>query len=250
MDAKDIERYSRQLMLKEVGGAGQAALGKAKVLIVGAGGLGGPAGIYLAASGVGTLGLVDDDVVEMSNLHRQIQFQTSDIDQPKTGAMANHLSALNPAGHWIQHVVKIDQANAAEIISAYDLVLDGTDDFGARFAVNAACVKTRTPLISGALGRFDGQVCAFENTSGENKGPCYRCLVPDIPHNIETCAHVGVVGALAGIIGSMMALEAIKIITGAGTPLYGKLFLYDGLNAEARTVRLPRDPACKCCGAA
>ncbi|HFB55314.1 MAG TPA: HesA/MoeB/ThiF family protein, partial [Hellea balneolensis] len=179
MDAMDIERYSRQLMLKEVGGAGQAALGDAKVLIVGAGGLGGPAGIYLAAAGVGTLGLVDDDVVELSNLHRQIQFQTSDIEVLKTDAMASHLSTLNPKGHCVQHSVKIDPDNAAEIITAYDVVLDGTDDFEARFAVNEACVKTHTPLISGALGRFDGQVCAFENTSGEDRGPCYRCLVPD-----------------------------------------------------------------------
>jgi molybdopterin/thiamine biosynthesis adenylyltransferase len=244
MERAELERYARQIMLKEVGGIGQSALGKAKVLIVGAGGLGGPAGLYLAASGVGEIGLIDDDVVELSNLHRQIQFKTTDLDAPKTGAMADNLAALNPHIKINQHSFKIDKNNAAEIIKNYDLVLDGTDDFATRFAVNAACLKTAKPLVSGALGRFDGQLSVFKS---DGTGPCYQCFVPEIPPDAETCATVGVLGALAGIIGSMMAMEAIKLITGAGAPLFGKLFLYDGLSGEARTLKLPKDPACPAC---
>ena len=231
-------------MLKEVGGAGQAALKLARVLIVGAGGLGGPAGLYLAAAGVGTIGIADDDAVELSNLHRQIQFRTSDIGAGKTKSMGNALASLNPHIKIVNHACKITPDNALDVVSNYDLVLDGTDDFSARFAVNAACVSAKTPLISGALGRFDGQLCAFEN---KGQGACYRCFVPRIPTGIETCAAVGVLGALAGIIGSMMAMEAMKIITGAGTPSYGQLFLYEGLTGRARTITLGQDPQCPQC---
>ena len=245
MDPAELERYARQILLKEVGGPGQAALKKAKVLIVGAGGLGGPAGLYLAAAGVGTIGLVDYDAVELSNLHRQIQFQTKDIGAAKTVAMAGNIEALNPHIKTICHEMKLSRENAAGLIKDYDLVLDGTDDFETRFAVNGACLETNVPLVSGALGRFDGQIAAFKN---DGASACYQCFVPRAPANIETCAAVGVLGALAGIIGSMMAMEAMKIITGAGTTLYGKLFLYDGLAATARTITLPKDPNCPACG--
>ncbi|PHR92949.1 MAG: molybdopterin biosynthesis protein MoeB [Robiginitomaculum sp.] len=244
MSPEEVQRYGRQILLKEVGGPGQAALKSARVLIVGAGGLGGPASLYLAAAGVGTIGIVDDDVVELSNLHRQIQFQTGHIGQSKTACMEATLSALNPHVQIKTHEMRLTDDNARELISAYDLVLDGTDDFPTRFAVNVACLATHTSLVSGALGRFDGQLAVFKN---DGDSACYRCFVPVIPDDIETCAAVGVLGALAGIIGSMMAMEALKILTGAGKPLYGKLFLYDGLSADARTIRLPKDPNCPAC---
>jgi molybdopterin/thiamine biosynthesis adenylyltransferase len=244
MERAELERYARQILLKEVGGPGQVAIGKAKILIIGAGGLGGPASLYLAAAGVGNIGLIDDDVVELSNLHRQIQFQTNDLKKPKVDALANQLSALNPHISIDCHNIRLDSHNAAKLIADYDLVLDGTDSFETRFAVNAACIATKTPLISGALGRFDGQLAVFEN---EGTDPCYQCFVPEAPPGAETCATVGVLGALAGIIGSMMAMEALKLVTGAGTPLSGKLFIYDGLSGETRKISLVKDPSCPAC---
>ena len=217
---------------------------KSRVLIIGAGGLGGPCGLYLAAAGVGTLGLVDDDVVELSNLHRQIQFGTADIGRSKITSMQARLGVLNPQVNVAQHAIRLDDNNAQSIIKNYDVVLDGCDNFETRFAVNAACLKLKIPLISGALGRFDGQLSAFKN---DGNSACYRCFVPQAPKNIASCADIGVLGAMAGIIGSMMALEAMKIITGAGAPLFGQLFVYDGLQARARTINLPRDPACPVC---
>lgn len=242
----EIARYARQIVLREVGGPGQHALKNAKVLIIGAGGLGGPAGLYLAAAGAGTVGIVDFDSVDISNLHRQIQFTDTDLETPKTKAMAARLRAANPHIQIQEHNITLHAGNADALIKQYDLILDGTDSFAARFAVNEACLATKTPLISGALGRFDGQVAVF---SGDGEGPCYRCLVPQTPPDIETCAQVGVVGALAGIIGSMMALEAVKWITGAGKPLTGRLFIYDGLNGTSRTAALSRDPDCPSCTA-
>ncbi len=246
MQRNELERYARQIVLKEIGGAGQQALGNAKVLIIGAGGLGGPAGLYLAATGIGHMGIIDEDVVALSNLHRQIQFRTKDIDTVKTEAMTSTLAAINPHVKIREYRHIIDVDNARDIIEDYDVVLDGTDNFEARFLVNAVCLETNTPLVTGALGRFEGQLSVFKM---DNKSACYRCFVPQKPPDAETCAAVGVVGALAGIIGSMMAMETIKIITGAGKPLYGKLFLYDGLNGEARTITMPRDPSCPECGA-
>ncbi|MEE9272019.1 MAG: molybdopterin-synthase adenylyltransferase MoeB [Robiginitomaculum sp.] len=244
MQRDELERYARQIILKEVGGAGQAALSHANVLLVGTGGLGGPAGLYLAAAGVGHIGLIDEDVVALSNLHRQIQFRTSDVNALKTKSMKNSILKLNPHINVREYRHKIDVDNAESIIADYDIVLDGTDDFDTRFLVNAVCLKTKIPLVSGALGRFDGQLSVFKN---DGKSACYQCFVPIVPTNIETCSAVGILGALAGIIGSMMAMETIKIITGAGTPLYGKLFLYDGLSASSRTISLPKDPACPAC---
>jgi molybdopterin/thiamine biosynthesis adenylyltransferase len=238
----EIERYARHLVLAEIGGPGQQALARARVLIVGLGGVGGPAALYLAAAGIGGLTLMDDDTVALSNLQRQIVFDTADIGRAKIEAGAERLLALNPGVAVRTLANRLTAANAAGIVADHDLVLDGTDDFATRFAVNAACIAAGIPLISGALGRWSGQVAVFEGR------PCYRCLVPDIPPEAETCARAGVVGALAGVVGAMAALEAIKRITGAGAPLAGRLLLYDGLAGSARTVALPADPACPVCG--
>lgn len=238
----EVERYARHLVLREIGGQGQQRLKAAKVLVVGAGGLGGPAALYLAAAGVGTLGLVDADHVSLSNLQRQILFSTQDVGSSKTDRGVQHLAALNPEIGLVSHPFALTADNAEALIGQYDLVLDGVDDFAVRYLINAACLATGKTLVSGAIGRWTGQVAVFHGQ------PCYRCLVPEIPPGAETCSAVGVVGALAGIIGSMMALEAIKQITGAGETLASRLFVYDGLSAEARTVRLSADPDCPACG--
>jgi molybdopterin-synthase adenylyltransferase len=238
----EIERYARHLVLREVGGPGQQKLKAARVLIVGLGGLGSPAALYLAAAGVGTLGLADPDHVALSNLQRQVLYATGDVGRAKTEATAERLGGLNPNLDLRLHALAVDGANAAGIVRGYDLVLDGTDDFGVRFAVNAACVAEKRPLVSGAIGRWTGQVGVF---AGQ---PCYRCLVPETPPGAETCSAVGVIGALGGVIGSLMAMEAIKLITGAGEPLTGRLMIYDGLSAETRTVRVGADPECEVCG--
>ena len=237
----DVERYARHLVLAEIGGPGQQKLAAARVLIVGAGGVGGPAALYLAAAGVGTLTLVDPDTVALSNLQRQILFTGDDIGRPKVEAGADRLTALNPRVHIETVAGSLTAANARALIAGHDAVLDGTDDFLTRFAVNAACVAEDVPLVSGALGRWSGQVGVFTGR------PCYQCLVPEIPPDAETCARVGVVGALAGVVGAMAALEAIKLITGAGEPLTGRLMLYEGLSATARTVRITADPDCPVC---
>lgn len=251
----EIARYARQLILREIGGPGQQKLKAARVLIVGAGGLGCPAALYLAAAGVGTLALADPDRVEASNLHRQILFGETDIGRPKVLAAGHAISEHNPHVEVEALPVRVDAGNAGDLVAAYDLVLDGTDDFATRFAVNAACHAAGRPLVSGAIGRWSGQVGVFE--SGLTKGlphgqrkPCYRCLVADIPPDAETCEAVGVLGALAGVIGSMMAVEAVKQITGAGQTLSGRLLIYDALAATSRTVNLSADPDCPVCGGA
>jgi len=241
--ASEVERYARHLVLREVGGPGQQKLKSARVLMVGAGGLGAPAALYLTAAGVGTIGLADPDAVSLSNLQRQVLYATGDVGQPKVEAAVQHLGALNPYARIEPHPVWLDASNAGEIVAQYDLVLDGTDDFATRFAVSDACLAHGKPLVSGALGRWTGQVGVFHGR------PCYRCLVPETPPDAETCSRVGVVGALAGVIGAMMALEAIKLIVGAGEPLCGKLLIYDALSAESRTVRIGADPQCPACGA-
>ena len=239
----EVERYARHLVLREIGGQGQQKLKAARVLLVGAGGLGAPAALYLAAAGVGTLGLADPDTVSLSNLQRQVLYQTADVGQSKVEVAAERLSAINPHVTVQTHPVWLDEANAGDLVAQYDLVLDGTDDFKTRFAVSDACVRHGKTLVSGALGRWTGQVGVFQGQ------PCYRCLVPEVPPDAETCSRVGVVGALAGVIGSMMALEAVKLITGAGQALAGRLLIYDALAAETRTVRIGADPACPTCGA-
>lgn len=248
----EVERYARQLILREIGGQGQQRLKAARVLLVGAGGLGCPAALYLAAAGVGTLALADPDTVALSNLHRQILFGDRDLGRAKALAAGHTLSLLNPHLEIEPLIERVDERNAERLASAYDLVLDGTDDFATRFAVNAACHGAGKPLVSGAIGRWSGQVAVFESglTRGrplEARKPCYRCLVRDIPPDAETCAAVGVMGALAGVIGSMMAAEAIKLITGAGETLSGRLMLYDALSATTRVVGLSPDPDCPVC---
>ncbi len=239
---EEVERYARHLVLREIGGPGQQALKTARIALVGAGGLGAPASLYLAAAGVGHIRLIDPDVVDLSNLQRQVIYGEADLGQAKVAASTAHLLALNPNVEIDPVQARLDEANAAALLSGFDLVLDGTDDFATRFAVNAACVALAIPLVSGAIGRWTGQVGIFGSK------PCYRCLVPEIPPDAETCSAVGVMGALAGVIGSMMALEAIKLVTGAGQALAGRLLIYDALSAEVRTVRLGADPACPVCG--
>lgn len=241
---EEIERYARHLVLREVGGPGQQKLKAASVLIVGAGGLGAPVSMYLAAAGVGTIILADPDEVDRSNLQRQVIYAEDDLGRPKVDAAADRLHALNPHVFVAGFHGAFESANADELVHGVDLVLDGTDDFGVRFLVNEACVRHGKPLVSGAIGRWTGQVGVF------GRQPCYRCLVPEVPPDAETCVAVGVVGALAGVIGSMMALEAIKLVTGAGEPLAGRLMIYDALAAETRTVRVAGDPECPVCGAA
>jgi len=239
-----LKRYARHLVLKEIGGPGQQALISSKVVIVGAGGLGGPVGLYLAAAGVGHITIIDDDVVDPSNLQRQVQFVHTDIGMEKAIVMADTLDDLNPDVVAKGKTVRLTEDNATSLLSDHDIIIDGTDSFETRYVINSACLALNIPLVSGALGRFDGQVAIFPS---DRSGPCYRCLVPEIPPNAETCSEVGVVGALAGVVGSLMALETIKLITGAGEPLTGKLWIYDGLKAQSRTVKLQKDPACKAC---
>ena len=238
----EIERYARHLVLADVGGPGQQRLKAARVLIVGMGGVGGPAALYLAAAGVGTLGLIDDDTVSLSNLQRQIQFETADVDRSKVEVASSRLTARNPHVDVRTFAERLSAETALQRIADWDLVIDGTDDFETRMAVNAACVRAGVPLVSGALGAWSGQVSLFEGR------PCYRCLVPDIPPDAETCARVGVIGALAGLIGSLAALETIKRLTGAGEPLTGRLWIHDALTGRTRTVRIAADPACPVCG--
>jgi molybdopterin/thiamine biosynthesis adenylyltransferase len=238
----EVERYARHLVLREIGGPGQQALKAASVAIVGAGGLGAPAGLYLAAAGVGRIGLIDPDVVALSNLQRQVLYETGDVGQVKVAAASERLRRLNADVAIEPTSALLTAANAEALLGGFDLVLDGTDDFATRFAVSDACLALGLPLVSGAIGRWTGQVAVYAGK------PCYRCFVPELPPDAETCARVGVIGALAGVIGSMMALEAVKLITGAGEPLSGRLFIYDALFGETRTVRIAADPACPACG--
>ncbi len=245
-----IERYARHLTLREIGGAGQNALLAARVAIVGAGGLGGPAGLYLAAAGVGQITLIDDDVVEASNLQRQVQFGSEDLGGGKAAVMAARLEGLNPDCRVNAVDARLTEDNALDLLRGHDVILDGTDSFAARFAVNAASHALGVPLVSGALGRFDLQLGVFnvQADEAENPSPCYRCFVSDAPVDAENCATHGVLGALAGMGGSMMAMEAVKLLTGAGEPLIGRLYVYDGLRAAGRTIGLSRDPNCPVCG--
>ena len=240
---EEIERYARHLVLREVGGPGQQKLKASSVLIVGAGGLGAPAALYLAAAGIGTIILADPDEVDVSNLQRQVIYAADDVGRPKVDAAADHLHALNPNVFVAGYNGAFDASTADQLVEGVDLVLDGTDDFATLDCVNDACVRHAKPLISGAIGRWTGQVGVF------GRQPCYRCLVPEIPPDAETCVAVGVVGALAGVVGSMMALEAVKLIVGAGEPLAGRLMLYDALSAETRTVKVGADPECPVCSA-
>lgn len=211
-------------------------------MIVGAGGLGGPAALYLAAAGVGRLTLIDDDTVSLSNMQRQVQFQTHEIGTSKVETLSARLKAINQDVLIRTHDTRLTQDTAEDLLRGHDLILDGTDSFSTRFVINGAALSLGTALLSGAVGRFDAQVGLFDRP-----GPCYRCLVTELPPQEGTCAEVGVVGALTGIAGSVMALEAIKWVTSAGETLAGRLWIYNGLKAEGRTVDLRRDPDCPAC---
>ncbi len=238
----EIDRYARHLVLKEIGGAGQMKLKVARVALVGMGGIGSPAALYLAAAGIGTLGLIDDDAVSLSNLQRQVLYGATDIGDAKAEVAASHLAGLNPHCACRVHRLRLDDGNAADVLGGYDIVLDGCDNFPTRLLVNRVCHTLKIPLVSAALGRFSGQLATFDGS------PCYQCLVPEIPPDAETCERVGVVGALAGIMGSMAALEVIKLIAGAGENLRGRLLIFDGLTMGSRIVKLASDPACPVCG--
>lgn len=244
-DEIDIERFARHIVLREIGGPGQQALARAHIAMIGAGGLGAPAALYLAAAGIGRITLIDPDAVSLDNLQRQILFRTADVGRAKVETGAQVLNALNPGTQIVAAREALDAGNAESLLKGADLILDGCDNFETRFAVNAASRRLGIPLISGAVGRWDGQVSLF---NASQDAPCYRCWVPEIPPDAETCARVGIVGALVGVVGSMMALEAIKHICTAGETLDGRIWLFDGLSMESRTVTLPRDPDCPVCG--
>jgi sulfur-carrier protein adenylyltransferase/sulfurtransferase len=246
LSAQEIVRYNRHLIMPEVALAGQRRLKAARVLLIGAGGLGSPAGLYLAAAGVGHLGLVDFDVVDASNLQRQILHTTRDIGRPKLESTAERLHALNPEIEVTTHAVRITAANALELIEPYDLVIDGTDNFPTRYLVNDACVLLGKPNVYGSIFRFEGQTSVFAPPTG----PCYRCLYPEPPPPglAPSCAEGGVLGVLPGVIGSLQATEAIKLLLGRGEPLLGRLLLYDALALTFHELRIHRDPQCPVCG--
>lgn len=242
----DLRRYSRHLLIPEVGLAGQEKLSAARVLVVGAGGLGSPVLAYLAAAGVGRIGIVDDDAVDVTNLQRQILYATADVGRAKAATAAERLHALNPQVAFDVLPVRLSAANAREIVRLYDLVVDGTDSFSSRYLINDACVLEGKPDVYGSIFRFDGQVAVF----GLPGGPCYRCLYPEPPppELVPNCAEGGVLGVLAGIVGTWQAVEALKLVLGIGTPLTGRLMLIDALDARVREIRIARDPACPLCG--
>jgi molybdopterin/thiamine biosynthesis adenylyltransferase/rhodanese-related sulfurtransferase len=242
----ELIRYARHLTLAEVGLAGQERLRDARILLVGAGGLGSPAALYLAAAGVGTIGIVDDDRVELSNLQRQILHGTSAVGRPKTESARARLADLNPHVDVIAHQGRLSSDNAIDLLGSYDLCLDGSDNFPTRYLVNDASVLLRKPYVYGSIFRFDGQVSVF----GAPGGPCYRCLFsePPPPDLVPNCAEAGVLGVLPGLVGSLQALEAIKWILGTGDPLVGRLLLVDALKVQFREIQVRRDPACAACG--
>jgi molybdopterin/thiamine biosynthesis adenylyltransferase len=243
----ELERYARHIVLHEVGGTGQRRLQAARVLVVGAGGLGSAALAYLAAAGVGTLAIVDDDEVSLSNLQRQIIHGTADIGRPKVESAASTLMDLNPHVSVEMHRLRLDAENAPGLVSGCDLVLDGCDNFATRYVVNAACVAAGVPLIAAAMSQWEGQISVYDPARG---GPCYACVFPEAPAAglAPSCAEAGVIGALPGVMGSMMALEAIKSLARAGEVLRGAMLIYDGLHADARRIKLSRRPDCPVCG--
>ncbi|MBF0356208.1 MAG: molybdopterin-synthase adenylyltransferase MoeB [Alphaproteobacteria bacterium] len=241
-----IHRYARHIILNEVGGVGQTRLLESKVLVIGAGGLGSPVAMYLAAAGVGTLGIVDDDIVDLSNLQRQILHGTSDVGSPKVESAARTLSRLNPEVKVETHQRRLTPDNALDLISAYDLVCDGSDNFATRFLVNDACHLAKKTLVSAAILRFDGQLSCYKTHAG---GPCYRCIFkePPPPESIPSCAQAGVLGAIAGWLGAMQATETLKELLGIGESLSGQLVMVDALSCEMRKIKVKRDPDCLLC---
>ncbi|MGH8122398.1 MAG: molybdopterin-synthase adenylyltransferase MoeB [Rudaea sp.] len=248
-DADALDRYSRHLLLPEVGATGQGKLARARVALLGAGGLGSPAAFYLAAAGAGTLTLIDDDVVERSNLQRQILHTDARIGMAKTESARIALAALNPHVHVRTQKTRLLAANVEQLIRDHEVVIDGADNFPTRYLLSAACLRLKIPLVYGAVHRFTGQVSVFD--ARRDDSPCYRCLFPEPPaaEDAPNCAEAGVLGVLPGIIGLLQASETIKLLLGIGAPLVGRLLCFDALAATFRQLRLPRDPRCPGCGA-
>lgn len=242
-----VNRYARHIILNEVGGNGQAKLMQSKVLVIGAGGLGSPAILYLAAAGVGTIGVIDDDVVDLSNLQRQVLHSTASVGLSKTDSAKAAVARINPEVELVPHTMRLTAANALELFAQYDLVVDGSDNFPTRFLVADAAHLFATPLVSAAILRFDGQLSTFKS---HETGPCYRCLNPAPPGQgqIPTCAQAGVLGAVAGTLGSLQATEVLKELLGIGESLSGWLLIYDALDTTFRKVKLTKDPECPLCG--
>ena len=245
--AEELERYARHIVLHEIGGPGQQRLKAARVLVIGAGGLGSPAILYLAAAGVGTLGVVDDDTVALSNLQRQVLHATGEVDQPKVESAGREVARINPNVSFVPHPVRLIEANADAIIGAYDLVIDGSDNFATRYLVNRVAARLRVPLVFAAIGRWEGQISVFRPWAG---GPCYECIFPDTPAPglVPACAEAGVLGAMAGVVGAMQAVEAVKLVTQTGASLDGRLMLYDALQAETRVIKVAKRAGCAVCG--
>jgi molybdopterin/thiamine biosynthesis adenylyltransferase/rhodanese-related sulfurtransferase len=239
-------RYSRQILIPEIGQEGQRRLLDAKVLLIGAGGLGSPAGLYLAAAGIGTLGIVDDDVVDESNLQRQVLHTADRVGMPKTESAERTLTALNPGVHIVRHPVRLDESNVEELVAAYDVIVDGTDNFETRYLLNDVSVAYRKPVVHGSIYRWDGQVTTFVPFDG----PCYRCLYPTQPPEelAPACAVAGVLGVLPGIIGLLQSNEVVKLVLGVGETLAGRMLLFDAMSTSFDEIRLWRDPACPACG--
>jgi len=243
---EEIRRYSRHLIMPEVGMSGQKMLKSSSVLLIGAGGLGSPLGMYLAAAGVGRIGIVDFDVVEFSNLHRQVVYSTDDVGKSKLAAAKSRITAINPNVEVQTHETHLSSQNALEILKDYDIIIDGTDNFPTRYLVNDACVLLGKPNVYGSIFRFEGQASVFY----AKEGPCYRCLYPEPPPPglVPSCAEGGVLGVLPGIIGTIQAVEAIKLIIGEGEPLIGRLLLFDALKMKFRELKLRKNLACPVCG--
>ena len=248
LNADEIERYARHIVMREVGGPGQAALKAARVLVIGAGGLGAPVLMYLAAAGVGTLGVIDDDRVSLSNLQRQVIHATADVGRPKVDSAAERIAALNPHVVVRRHATRLTAANALELIKDYDIVADGSDNFATRYLVSDACFLAGKPLVSAALGVFDASLTtirAHERNADGAFNPTYRCLFPEPPPagTVPSCEEAGILGALAGVVGSMVALEVIREIVGFGDTLVGRLVMLDARAMRFETLRYARDPA-------
>jgi len=246
LNEEQIERYSRQILLPQVGGKGQEKLLAAKVLIIGAGGLGSPVAAYLAGAGVGTLGIVDSDSVELNNLHRQILYTSEDAGKKKAEVAAERLRRVNPDVKVLAHVLRLTSENIMEVIRDYDIIVDGSDNFPTRYLVNDACVLAKKTLVHGAFFRFEGQAMVIK----PGEGPCYRCMFsePPPPGEVPSCQEAGVLGALAGVIGLIQATETLKLILGIGEPLIGKLIIFNALEMGFRKVKVPKDKNCPVCG--
>ncbi len=245
LDDDQLDRYARHIILKQVGGAGQKKLLSSKVLVIGAGGLGSPLILYLAAAGVGTIGVIDDDMVDLSNLQRQIIHTTDQIGKLKTGSVRDMIGRINPDVKIITIYERLSADNAERVIAEYDIIGDGCDNFDTRFVVNDACLKLKKPFVSAALSQFDGQISTFKGYLED--APCYRCFIPHHPGDVGNCAEAGILGAVAGVLGTMQAVEILKELLDLGDSLAGRIVLYDALSATSRTIRLPKDPGCPAC---